>query len=546
MNLSFIVSMTFIFSISPYNIGQIKGNDNSPTISIIVHMKEQFNISNIKSGVLRSDKIILLQKYANIHQQNIMGFLSSKPEEVEDLRSFWIFNGLSLKTTKSILQLLAKRDDIDIITLDSSIVLDETKFKQITTSSNRDPGWNIKIIEADSCWSAGYTGANVVIGTLDSGIDTSHAAVRGKWVPGGWYDAVNGYPYPYDDLGHGLFTMGIICGGDGLGPSPDDIGVAPDVKFICAKAFDSIGAATLSDVHNSFQWLATQGARIICCPWEENSTTSLEFWNDCLNLRTLNKIPVFKIGTRGNAPPNSAKTPGNYPFLFGIGTTDSLDDRVNWSCRGPAPNQNPWNDTTYWIRQDWNFIKPDIVAPGISIRSATPGGGYGFSDGTAWSAAHAAGALAILLQKDSLLNINDLAHLLDDNADHPAQGSPYPNNDYGWGRLNIYASLQHIPNVNEAPGGSFPSYFSLHPSIFRGKLYINMLSSQNDEININIYDIGGRAIRKIIIPIAGNPNMLDYVWDGTDDKNQSVPSGVVLIEYTCGNKKEVKKAIIVR
>jgi hypothetical protein len=278
----------------------------------------------------------------------------------------------------------------------------------------------------------------------------------------------------------------------------------------------------------------------------ENSLTSLEFWDDCLNLKTLNKIVVFKIGTTGGATSGSAKTPGNYPFVFGIGTTDSLDDRANWSCRGPAPNQYPWNDTTFWIRQDWNFIKPDITAPGVSIRSAEIGGGYGFSDGTAWSSAHAAGALAILLQKDSLLSINELALLLDDYADHPSQGSPYPNNNYGWGRLNIYSSLQHVPYVNEAPYDLSISHFSLHPTIFRGGLHINILSSQNEEININIYDISGRSIRKIIIPITRNSNMFDYVWDGTDDKNQSVPSGVVFIEYACGIKKEVKKVIHVR
>ena len=520
--------------------------DHEQKIRVIVHMKNQLDLSHIKDHISKSEKIRLLQNYAQINQKELINFLSVYTNEIMDIRPFWIFNGMALKAKKSVILLLAKRDDIDFITLDSSIVLDETKFKQITTSSNRDPGWNIKIIEADSCWTAGYTGSNIIVGTLDSGIDTSHAAVRGKWVPGGWYDAVNGYPYPYDDLGHGLFTMGIICGGDGLGPSPDDIGVAPDVKFICAKAFDSMGAATLSDVHNSFQWLATQGARIICCPWEENSTTSLEFWNDCLNLRTLNKIPVFKIGTRGNAPPNSAKTPANYPFLLGIGTTDSLDDRVNWSCRGPAPNQNPWNDTTYWIRQDWNFIKPDIVAPGINIRSAELGGGYGLSDGTAWSAAHAAGAIAILLQKDSTLNISDVNLLLCDNADHPAQGAPYPNNDYGWGRLNIYASLQHIPNVKEAQDGLSISHFSLHPTIFRDALHINLVFSQNEEIIIRLYDIGGRCIKKTISPITWNPTTFDYVWDGRDDRNQPVPAGVIFIECTCGNKKEVKKAIHVR
>ncbi len=546
MNLFFLVSLSFLLSFPQKQVIQLDGLNDDKKISVIVHMRDQLDISNIAGNIPQSEFTSLLKEYANQHQRDIRSFLSLKSGEVEDLNSFWIFNGLSLKTTKSILQLLAKRDDIDYISLDSRIELDETNFKSTIKSPGRALGWNIKIIEADSCWEAGYTGANIVIGTLDSGIDTSHVAVRGKWIPGGWYDAVYGYPYPYDDyFGHGLFTMGIICGGDGLGPSPDDIGVAPDVRYICAKAFDS-GSATFTNIHRCFQWLAEQQARIICCPWSENSLTSLEFWDDCLNLKTLNKIVVCKIGTTGGAYIGSAKTPGNYPFVFGIGTTDSLDDRANWSCRGPAPDSSPWHDTTYWIRQDWNLIKPDIVAPGVSIRSAELGGGYDFSDGTAWSSAHAAGALAILLQKDSLLSINELALLLDDYADHPNQGSPYPNNNYGWGRLNIYSSLQHVPYVNETHNTRAILNVSLNPSVFRGTTHIKLAAFHKEKTDIRIYNITGRCIRNISIPNLGNSAMLDYTWDGRDDTNQPVPAGVIFIECISGNKKEVKKAVIVR
>jgi len=62
---------------------------------------------------------------------------------------------------------------------------------------------------------------------------------------------------------------------------------------------------------------------------------------------------------------------------------------------------------------------------------------------------HVAGAIAILLQKNPNLDFNTVYSLLLDYARQPSQGAPYPNNNYGWGVLDVYQSLLNTPSPSE-------------------------------------------------------------------------------------------------
>ncbi len=427
-------------------------------IEVIVHMKDQFDITSLPPYISREEKIELLQRHAQQSQKELIDYLQCHSDKISDVRSYWIFNGFSLKTTNDMIFSLAQRADIDYIIENSTVAL-ETYDKYIPDVwFMRNPPWNIRKVMADSCWSAGYDGEGIIIGNIDTGVDIYHPALQGKWYPGGWYDAVHGISHPYDEgLYHGTFVMGIICGGDGDGPFGDDIGVAPGLRFVCAKAFDHNGVATYTAIHSSFQWLATQNVQVVNITWSDERS-SLELYNDCKNLKDLGIILVGRIGAENPpAPFYSAKAPANYPIVVGVGATDSLDNWYQISCRGPAPDTLPWNDTIHWQRPDWNLIKPDIVAPGYNIRSAGKKGSYYLANGVSWATAHVTGAVAILLQKNPSIDSKTLYKILLDNADHPAQGSPYPNNTYGWGRLNIWKALQALPMAVK-PYITFSSY----------------------------------------------------------------------------------------
>ncbi len=92
-------------------------------------------------------------------------------------------------------------------------------------------------------------------------------------------------------------------------------------------------------------------------------------------------------------------------------------------------------------------VKPDIAAPGSKIPCAVPGGGYSTLTGTGAASAHAAGAVAIVFEwgvvrgNYTSLTGKDVNSLLIRGANrNPVY--EYPNNIWGFGKLDLYALFQ--------------------------------------------------------------------------------------------------------
>jgi subtilisin family serine protease len=104
--------------------------------------------------------------------------------------------------------------------------------------------------------------------------------------------------------------------------------------------------------------------------------------------------------------------------------------------------------------------KPDLTAPGVSITSAAIDkyrhddgcdcignccctccqDFYRNENGTSQAAPHVTGSVALLLSQKNALTFSQIKTILQESS--TAEGTK-PNNDWGWGRLNVSASLSH-------------------------------------------------------------------------------------------------------
>jgi subtilisin family serine protease len=418
-------------------------------IVVIVHMNTEYPYANLE-GMNPQEKCEVFKQVAENSQTDIVSYIRSLPKDQAEMGGqFWIFNGFHVKATKDVVQELARRDDVWFICSNAVIQLDFNQGEEVLDS--RVAEWNIAKICADSCWLAGYSGAGVIVGHIDTGVLTTHPALTGKWLSPYWVDGVAFQGSPYDDHGHGTHTMGTICGGDGYGSFTDDVGVAYSAQFIPTKAFNSGGSGTDASIDTCMNYLANLKAggvdiRVIGNSWGNGDGTYMHWWTTILNWKALGVLPVF---SNGNSGPGSGTvgSPASYPMCIGVGSTNSGDAVSSFSSRGPAPDINPINDPTYWYYSTWNLLKPDVSAPGENVRSSYNDGSYTSMSGTSMASPHVTGGTAVLLSKNMNLTVQDLYDLFYQNCDQPS-GYTYPNYDYGWGRINLWRSLQAVPTSN--------------------------------------------------------------------------------------------------
>ncbi len=154
---------------------------------------------------------------------------------------------------------------------------------------------------------------------------------------------------------------------------------------------------------------------------------------------------IFPAVAAGNSGPNCSSItdpPAIYNAAYTVGATDSNNNIASFSSRGPVKVDGS------------NRTKPDISAPGQSIRGAVPGNGYqsGWS-GTSMATPHIAGGIALLWQANPSLvgNIDQTeanmdhsaTHLVDNQAVGNCRGPlVFQDNTFGYGLLNLLKASQ--------------------------------------------------------------------------------------------------------
>ncbi len=441
-------------NIDPELKAVIEDSRPNQDIDVIIEFSNKFNLHSLKHkkrGAKRHEEMVRgLRKHSDIEQSDVKQLLSG--HRIHQHKQLWLNNSLAVSVPANMVEELAESRRVSRVRLDKQIAI------QAAAAGSPAPAeWNIQAIHANDVWAQGITGAGIVVGSMDTGVDAAHADLSSRWRGGtnSWFDPYGQHATPYDTSGHGTQTTSLIVGGDANGTS---IGVAPGAQWIAAKIFNDSDTATMSAIHASFQWMldpdnnpaTDDGADIVNNSWDLSGSVNLcdaEFQADINALRAAGVAVVFSAGNYG---PNAATSvsPANNAGALAVGAVDETLTIAFSSSRGPSACSGN--------------IFPQLAAPGMNVVAAdkTFGGLFPLSymnvSGTSFSAPHVAGALALLQSAfpNSTLDERETA-LIQTAVDAGVVGA---DNDYGYGLVDInaaYAQLGGTPPP-PVPGTSAP------------------------------------------------------------------------------------------
>ena len=409
-------------------------------VSVIVRFADRVGLSQFQDtdkGLLRADIVAALKAQSSASQNAVGHLLDSGL--VGRRVALWGINGLALTASAQVITALAHNPNVARISIDAVVEGPRTE-----AGSSAVPEWNLDAIRAPELWTAGHTGVGVVVGGMDTGVDVLHPDLAASYRGGSnsWFDPYGQHASPHDVNGHGTQSMGLIVGGGAGGTA---IGVAPGATWIAAKIFSDAGTSTLSAIHQAFQWMldpdgnpnTSDGADVVNNSWSLANTggCNLEFEQDLQVLKAAQVAVVFAGGNYGPYAGTSV-SPANNPSGFGVGSIDQLSQISGSSSTGPSA----CDGTVY----------PEVVAPGVSVRTADLTYGGTFPDsyiavsGTSFAAPHVAGGMAVLLSEYPNATVDELDQSLKDTAvDLGATGA---DNAYGYGKIDLVAAADWLAN----------------------------------------------------------------------------------------------------
>ena len=420
-----------------------------------------------------------LMESAERTQSDITNWLTSEGKPVQKL---FIVNVIKTTADLNTIQYLATFPEVKAITTNPKVKLKLPEERSI--QSIRSTQWGINQIKADSVWEMGITGQGVVVGGQDTGYEWDHPALKQSYRgydatldtafhDYNWHDAIyeinplhnDSIPdpannpcglqvdAPCDDHRHGTHTMGTMIGLDG----DEQIGVAPDAKWCGCRNMERGWGSPFSYLE-CFQWFLAptdlnnlnpdplMAPHVITnswhCPPEEGcDSTNFELMN--IAVRHLKLAGIVVVVSAGNDGPGCSTIKSPAPYFeesFTVGATDERDTIAGFSSRGPV------------LIDGSGRVKPNVVAPGLRIRSSLLNGTYGNLGGTSMAGPHVAGTVALMISANPALagQVDTIESILERTASPllttQVCDSNYmievPNHTYGYGRINAYEAVK--------------------------------------------------------------------------------------------------------
>jgi subtilisin family serine protease len=295
--------------------------------------------------------------------------------------------------------------------------IDQQPFGNVTDLGGTS--WGLDMVNAPEVWNQGYTGQDIVVAVLDTGVDYRHNdlnlwrnidEIAGNGIDddnNGYIDDVRGWTFvdtdnnnPMDRDGHGTHVAGAIAA---LNNNRGATGVAPDAKIMPVKVIggrdDGFPGRFDRNVADGIRYAVDNGANVInlslgTYPGEPTMTRT----RNALQYARRNGAVV--VMASGNERLEGAQRPIE-PALFAQNDLGIAVGAVNRS-RTVAGFSNPAGNTPL------DFV----VAPGVNIYSTVTRNRYDSYSGTSMASPYVAGVAALMLDANPSLSPAQVEEIL--------------------------------------------------------------------------------------------------------------------------------------
>lgn len=316
-------------------------------------------------------------------------------------------------------------------------------------------------INASYAYDRGWTGDGVIVGMVDSGIDTDHEDFDSDR-----FSTINyRFAGTEDDNGHGTHVAGIIAA------TKNDIGthgVAYDADLISIKLCFAGGNCSASYFDEAMKELSIRGVTVANLSANTSTILLTQIGNTdayylpgqssydgiadatLLNYQTAIDNGMIIVNSAGNYGLDYPMMPSHYAtrvdengdlYLNGqwliVGAVDSNNQIASWSNKaGHICSNVVYTDgLATGCNDTFNTMDFFVVAPGVNILSTANGGGTTTMSGTSMAAPYVTGSIAVLKQAWPQLEPEQLVGLITSTAQD--LGEPGVDAVYGHGLVDL-------------------------------------------------------------------------------------------------------------